>query len=381
MRAIGICVVLAVILAVSQAKPPKWKQSLKHKKHELTVEEHRKYCGDVTCPEHSGCKVKRGGNRVKAICVKCRPCGDEKEAFPVCGTDGNDYPSRCKLRYQACMQNKLGLLKVKCGGSCADCTEGSKMVQHNRPVLKAQREEPEEEEEVEKPALQESYQKSVFSDEIKEQQDNCTRFENATLGARLLDWFHVLRAEYIKTESRKAGHPVDQPIFPKMDIREAHVPFPCGHSHQECREPINFMFHFLDKDGDHVLGPEELAEVKEIPNENCITQFFEKCDATKDGQFSLLEFCECFPIEPPCLARLKGVPTLLQRGRPVPLPGHFIPHCDSDGFYNPTQCHTKLDEEYCWCVDRNGGKIEGSYQKGMTKCPDNTVNEREAEEL
>jgi len=58
--------------------------------------------------------------------------------------------------------------------------------------------------------------------------DNCTKFENDSLGIRLLDWFHVLRAEYIKQDMKKSGKPVELPIMPEMDLRQAHEPYPCG---------------------------------------------------------------------------------------------------------------------------------------------------------
>jgi hypothetical protein len=58
--------------------------------------------------------------------------------------------------------------------------------------------------------------------------DNCTEYENASLGSRLVDWFHVLRTEYIKHNLKKAGRPVIQPVMPQMDLRQAHQPYPCG---------------------------------------------------------------------------------------------------------------------------------------------------------
>lgn len=73
-----------------------------------------------------------------------------------------------------------------------------------------------------------------------------------------------------------------------------------GHHHDDCREPINFMFHYLDQDDDHILGPEELEELKTIPYENCIDQFLKGCDKTNDNQLSLPEFCQCFPIGKIC---------------------------------------------------------------------------------
>ena len=74
--------------------------------------------------------------------------------------------------------------------------------------------------------------------------------------------------------------------------------------------------------------------------------------------------------EPPCLAELKSVPSLLQRGQVIAMPGFDLPECDEDGFYMPLQCHTnKTDgEDWCWCVDRNGGVVEGTYKRGYHEC-------------
>lgn len=56
---------------------------------------------------------------------------------------------------------------------------------------------------------------------------------------------------------------------------------------------------------------------------------------------------------------------MLVRGQPRVLPGVYVPSCDQDGFYLPRQCRTtdKNGNKECWCVDRNGSKIEG-----LTEC-------------
>ncbi|XP_040092242.1 nidogen-1 [Oryx dammah] len=43
--------------------------------------------------------------------------------------------------------------------------------------------------------------------------------------------------------------------------------------------------------------------------------------------------------------------------RPQP-PGLFVPECDEQGHYMPTQCHSSTG--YCWCVDRDGQEVEGT---------------------
>lgn len=409
---------LVVALVVLVDAKPKWKKVLQEKRKRVTVEDHTKYCSEIECPKFSACKVKKSGHNIKAICVKCRPCPVQNKGRPVCGTDGVDYASRCDLHYNTCMNNKVGLVKIKCKGTCAECSDNQakeQMILNNKLpkekfIALETPEEEEEEEEESRPSEEqgnekegvprsERYKKWNQWKEYKQEfnryksqmmekhgmqyldNTNCTKKENASLGGRLVDWFHVLRSEYIKHKLKKSGRPIELPIFSQMDLRQAHSPYPCGNHHDECREPINFMFHYLDQDDDHVLGQNELLELREIPYENCLTHFLKGCDKTNDDQLSIQEFCQCFPVEPPCLAKMKSVPTIVQRGQPIALPGHFLPRCDVDGFYMPMQCHSNEGTEFCWCVDRNGGKLEGSYKKGKVQCDDNTVNPRDNEDL
>ncbi|KAG9494510.1 hypothetical protein GDO78_002040 [Eleutherodactylus coqui] len=60
--------------------------------------------------------------------------------------------------------------------------------------------------------------------------------------------------------------------------------------------------------------------------------------------------------------RAKNLPCLKERqealGGGHPLPGAFVPNCDEKGNYNPKQCHGSTG--YCWCVNKNGQKINGT---------------------
>ncbi|XP_062868655.1 nidogen-1 isoform X2 [Trichomycterus rosablanca] len=44
--------------------------------------------------------------------------------------------------------------------------------------------------------------------------------------------------------------------------------------------------------------------------------------------------------------------------RPRPAVGQYVPQCDPNGDYTPTQCHESIRQ--CWCVDRNGREIPGT---------------------
>ncbi len=45
-------------------------------------------------------------------------------------------------------------------------------------------------------------------------------------------------------------------------------------------------------------------------------------------------------------------------GKPLVLPGAFMPQCKENGDFEETQCHGSTG--YCWCVDELGNKIEGT---------------------
>lgn len=57
---------------------------------------------------------------------------------------------------------------------------------------------------------------------------------------------------------------------------------------------------------------------------------------------------------------------------PRPPVGQYIPTCDENGAYEPTQCHGSTG--YCWCVDRNGQEITGSRSEpgSSPMCEDTT---------
>lgn len=46
--------------------------------------------------------------------------------------------------------------------------------------------------------------------------------------------------------------------------------------------------------------------------------------------------------------------------------GQYIPFCDEDGYYKPSQCHGSLGQ--CWCVDRYGNEVSGSRTNGAAEC-------------
>lgn len=199
------------------------------------------------------------------------------------------------------------------------------------------------------------------------------------LTARLLDWFHILRSVHQKEQWKLNGFDLPKlgEVVPHLKMKDAKMPFPSGSGKTVCREPIHSVFNYvLDQNTDGVLDEAELADIYEIGTEPCIKAFFKDCAKGRET-FTEAEFCSCFTTaEPPCLQKLRKMPSILLRGESRPLPGIYTPSCDEDGFYIPRQCRAidRSGNKECWCVDRNGGKIEG-----LEECVDNTEPPKEEE--
>ncbi|KAK3871305.1 hypothetical protein Pcinc_023543 [Petrolisthes cinctipes] len=81
---------------------------------------------------------------------------------------------------------------------------------------------------------------------------------------------------------------------------------------------------------------------------------------------SAREWCKCFDkSERPCAALRKASKGLI---------GGYIPECDSEGYYQPTQCHTGAG--VCWCVDRHGVELPSTRTRNTPNC-DAIVNSEE----
>ncbi|XP_070557411.1 balbiani ring protein 3-like [Ptychodera flava] len=65
------------------------------------------------------------------------------------------------------------------------------------------------------------------------------------------------------------------------------------------------------------------------------------------------------PSEPPCTAAVREAYANFVQGK-------HIPYCDEDGYYEKEQCDPTTRE--CWCSDRYGKEVEGSRQRGRTRC-------------
>uniref|UniRef100_A0A9J8ATW5 Testican-2 n=1 Tax=Cyprinus carpio carpio TaxID=630221 RepID=A0A9J8ATW5_CYPCA len=292
-------------------------------------------CQKVKCSRHKVC-VAQGYQR--AMCVNrsklqhrikesglkphannCNPCS-ETTSTPVCGSDGHNYNSQCKLEQQACLSGKD--LSVLCSGSCPCISPGLPKAE---PKIKTNPETSPEP----KPEL-------------------CTGQDLADLGDRLRDWFQLLHGN---AKQNNSGRQSTASVFDRGLVAG-------------CKDSIGWMFSKLDTSNDLFLDQSELAAINLEKYEVCIRPFFNSCDSYRDGKVSTAEWCLCFWREkPPCLAEIERIQIQEPSKRK---PGMYIPSCDEDGYYRKLQCDRSRSE--CWCVDPHGAEAPGSRIHGNPDC-------------
>ncbi|XP_012880109.1 PREDICTED: testican-3 isoform X5 [Dipodomys ordii] len=132
-----------------------------------------------------------------------------------------------------------------------------------------------------------------------------------------------------------------------------------------CKDSLGWMFNRLDTNYDLLLDQSELGSIYLDKNEHCVKAFFNSCDTYKDSLISNNEWCYCFQRQqdPPCQTELSNIQ---KRQGVKKLLGQYIPLCDEDGYYKPTQCHGGVGQ--CWCVDRYGNEVIGSRINGVADC-------------
>ncbi|XP_051778893.1 testican-2 [Erpetoichthys calabaricus] len=285
-------------------------------------------CLKVKCSRHKVCIAqgyqramcinrKKLEHRIKQPALKphenCKSCPVSASA-PVCGSDGHNYASQCKLEQQSCLSGKQ--LTVACTGQCPCITE------------------------------------PTMSLDDSEKHESCTGQDLADLGDRLRDWFQLLHENSKHNNSGKPGVSTTTALDKSLVA--------------SCKDSIGWMFSKLDTNNDLYLDQSELTAINLDKYEICIRPFFNSCDAYKDGQVSTAEWCFCFWREkPPCLAELEKIQVQEVAKKK---PGMYIPSCDEDGYYRKLQCDQSKGE--CWCVDQHGGELAGSRIHGNPDCDD-----------
>ncbi|CAH1155115.1 unnamed protein product [Phaedon cochleariae] len=170
----------------------------------------------------------------------------------------------------------------------------------------------------------------------------CSSAALQAMGNRLLDWFSVVMSDSAKRRRMK---------------NKSKVHFPTA-----CKGEARWMFQHLDADGDARLSAQELYDLEHDQSEACLRPFLRRCDADRDGAVTASEWCRCFQrAERPCAA--------VKRQIAGDLLGVYVPDCDSQGYYNPVQCHAAIG--MCWCVDKHGVESPNSRTHGKPNCDSN----------
>ncbi|XP_076328006.1 agrin-like isoform X3 [Tachypleus tridentatus] len=77
-------------------------------------------CIEKKCEFGAECRPSMDGRTAECICPKkCATYGDSRGSRPVCGSDGQDYPTVCDLRRTACQEKRD--IKVRFQGRCDPC--------------------------------------------------------------------------------------------------------------------------------------------------------------------------------------------------------------------------------------------------------------------
>ncbi|KAG2455762.1 TICN1 protein, partial [Polypterus senegalus] len=180
----------------------------------------------------------------------------------------------------------------------------------------------------------------------------CTDQDLKNLASRLKDWFGALHQDANRDLKATVSSDSTQGRFDTSIL-------------PICKDSLGWMFNKLDMNYDLLLDQTELSAIYLDKYEHCMKPLFNSCDSFKDGKLSNNEWCYCFqkPDGLPCQNEMNRIQN---QSRRKALVGVFVPRCNEEGYYKPTQCHGSTGQ--CWCVDKYGNEIAGSRKQGNPTC-------------
>ncbi len=256
-----------------------------------------------SCPELKQCLVGEC-RKVSNLDTNCESNCVETE--PICGSDGNSYNSTCDIEKQNCLHGSEVYPECHHGCPC----------------------------------------------DVSRHVNKC---DSSTSRKKLNAYFH----------QRSSGD------FAELLFSSSNVPgMFMNYVHQQCHYSSKWAFSVLDFDQSGFLEETELVALFRTFNDPCIVSFVNTCDRNKNRMLSVNEWCYCLRDDlAPCFKALNQVPVALndesRQGLSVHeshkesggvagfVGGSFVPLCDEEGFFLPTQMYNGQQ----WCVDEVGNTI------------------------
>nr|XP_023016994.1 proteoglycan Cow [Leptinotarsa decemlineata] len=263
--------------------------------------------------------------------VICKPCPVVKPIF-LCGSDNRTYSSLCRLDYHNCIHRTS--IRVGCKGFCP-CVGEQRQLDKNNMMYAEDKERLRGYNEVLDNKI---YSGPILGTPIYPPKQ-CSPAALQAMGNRLLDWFSVVMADSSKRRRMK---------------NKSKVHFPMA-----CKGEVRWMFQHLDTNVDSKLSLQELYDLEHDQSEVCLKPFLQQCDADRDVVVTPSEWCRCFQrTERPCVAVKHKITSDFL--------GVYVPDCDSQGYYNPVQCHGAIG--MCWCVDKHGVEFANTRTHAKPNC-------------
>ncbi|XP_032571725.1 SPARC-related modular calcium-binding protein 2 isoform X2 [Drosophila sechellia] len=348
--------------------------------------------------------------KLPACAAKQGECDDNEG--PVCGTDGQTYPTRCHLLRAQCGGHQVSL---KYSGSCNACLEAVKFARRQQErdpgyfVPRCRKDG--------NFAAMQCYgnngcwcsdsQGRPIEDDNKQfrRKGNlrcrANRRDRRRLASHQIGYNSDTSASKGSSEAGSTAHRTcsksdrsqfntnlmrmfrneAQSFFRQPSLSDSHI--------------LEWQFSKLDTNGNKLLDRQEIRELKKVLRRNvkprrCGRTFGKYCDVIKDANLNWLEWSVCFTKEFHNLLNSKPETASqdlendsncwMDQSVTLEEQGHggksvlFVPQCLPDGRYQRIQCYSSTSTSYCWCVNEDTGKsIPGTSVKNKRPQCDESV--------